>query len=314
MMDHLCGAHWSPDETEAAQAYFSAASESISPAPLKGYRDGESVCLWDAETQLFGRTLPSWIQTIGTCVGMGCGRAIQDSMFWALAFGDQLGDAVEVAWEPLYGLARTAKDIGNGRMGSNPSGNYPSWFARAYHEYGLPIRQKYGTIDLSTQRENLAAQWCQRGHATPTSIVDSIKTYNGGACYWPQSVEEILGCIRAGYAVARAGNYSTGANRDKNGYCGLDRCGGHCQFWRGVIVMKNGNVFIAEQQSWPGASAPHGENYTIVAETGREIRLPEGCGLIDLADATMVLKNGEVIAFGPPRNLWRNVPGRSLAA
>jgi hypothetical protein len=283
---------------EAAGALGSAAS-------LVGYRDGETVCLWDAESQLFGRILDAWTQTIGCCVMEGCGRAMQDSIYNAIAFGDQIGVPVSVAPEPTYGLARMARDIGNGRMGNNPNGNYQSWFARAFHEYGVAIRKAYGTIDLTRQREDLAARWCVHGGSTPQQIIDESKNYPAAACYWPETIPEVLGVLRSGRGIARSGAWATNERRQSNGYTGLRKSGGHCECWRGVIVDQKGDTFVLEQNSW-GNDVIRGQ-YQIVAKDGRSITLPPGSGLIDLDDVATVLKRGEVTAFEAPKNLWRDV-------
>lgn len=311
MNPDLCGAHWTPQETDAAKAVFAADGLSTSPSEavpgIEGYRDGETVLLWDAEEQLFGKILPSWIQTFGSCVGMGMGRAMQDSVYNAIEFGDQFGYPVSIAWEPTYGVARTAKDIGNGRMGSKPDGNYPSWFARAFHQYGVAIRRVYGTVDLTRQREDLAKKWCVRGSSVPAQIVDENKSWLSAACYWPDTVDEVLGCLRSRRGGSRACDRATNPKRQANGYCGLVPSGGHDQCWRGVIVDKHGQPYVVEQQSWPGTQAPHGP-YIIEDITGRPITLPEGAGLISVDDVKYCLRNGEVIFTECPLNLWKEPP------
>lgn len=304
MTAHLCGACWSIIETEAARTKLESAGIQTSAESLVGFRANETVLLWDAEHELFGKLLPSWLQRIGTCVGMAMGRATQDAILWTLAFGGQVGATVEVAWEPTYAVARQAHDIGAGKMGADPSGNYPSWYARALHRYGVATRRDYGAVDLTQQREDLAANWATGKRQPPAEIVSENRQWLVAACRWPESVEEVLGCLRAGYGVSRAANVATRPKRQANGYCGLQSSGGHAECWRGVIVDQSGNVFVAEQQSWPGEAAPHGP-HRIVANDGRELELPEGCGLLDMDDVQHILKTGEVIAIAPPRNLWR---------
>lgn len=185
-MDHLCGARIDPAETELVHDYLRALGLPVSAAAadpsLIGYREGETVLLWDAEQNLFGKLLKSWIQTFGCCVGMGFGRAMQDAIYNAVAFGNQLWkEPVSVAWEPAYGGSRTAADIGNGRMGADPDGNYPPWMARWFHDYGVSVRKQYGAYDLTRQREDLAAQWCAKGHAVPQQIVAESKPFKSQA-------------------------------------------------------------------------------------------------------------------------------------
>jgi hypothetical protein len=309
MNQDLCGARWSARETEAAQDAFAAEGLPTYRPDLIGFRDGETACLWDAEVELFGKMLPSWIQTIGTCVGMGMGRAMQDTIWNAIVYGDQFGYPVEVAWEPTYAVARTARDIGNGQMGSDPSGNYPAWFARAFRFYGVAIRKRYGAteIDLTRQREDLASRWCVRGSSCPQSIIDETKDFLAAACYWPQSTDEVLGCLRSRRGLSRAADRCTNPKRDRNGYSGLIPCGGHDQCWRGVVVDKHGEPFVVEQQSWPGDQAPHGE-YELEDITGQPIELPQGAGLISMDDVKYCIKQGEVIATECPETLWREKP------
>lgn len=304
MNPELCGASWSVIEMEAAQDAFAADGLATYRPDLIGFRDGETVCHWDSEMELFGKFLPPWLQKIGTCVGMAFGRAMQDSIFNAIC-SDQFGYPVEVAWEPTYSIARTAKDIGNKRMGNDPSGNYPSWFARAFRFYGVAVRKMYGTIDLRTQREGLAAQWATS--STPVQIVEENRNWPAAACFWPQSVDEVLGAIRAGYGVGRATNRCTNPKRQKNGYSGLIPSKGHAQGWRAVIVDKHGEPFVGEGTSWPLSQAPHGE-YEIEDISGRPIELPDGVGLLNVDDIKYCLKNGEVVAVACPENLPREKP------
>ena len=70
------------------------------------------VFLWE-RYQKFRPLVPHW-QKRGTCVARGTHQAVQHSYYNALASGVQIGEAVELAWEPIYPIARVY--VGKGQL------------------------------------------------------------------------------------------------------------------------------------------------------------------------------------------------------
>lgn len=311
-MDHLCGAHILPEETDRfcmglAKAGIEPlfADASIRQKPdftswcVRKWQGAGSEFLWHAERSLFGKLLPSWIQTRGVCVGMGHGRAWQDAVYNELAFGASRGETVAIAWEFLYGRSRTAP--GHGRI--HGDGSVGAWAAEAGHNDGIVIRGNHGTIDLTQQREDLAIRWGDAG--VPAALLQDASGFRAHAVMRCTTTTDVRNALLARYGIARCAARATRPQRDAEGFSGTESSGGHCQCLRGVYRDRRGRTRFVEQQSWPGTAAPHGGG-PLQLWDGRTEELPEGAGAIEEDDVETYLRTGEVWAMAPPRNLWRS--------
>ncbi len=304
-MDHLCGAIIDPAETAAvceALAAHGPVSFGDARPDLKGFGAGKCVLLQDAERELFGHNLPSWSQQRGTCVSQGTGRALQDALYFALSsVGGNIGKPVQLCFETIYGGSRV--QVGKGKLGSG-DGSIGAWAAQFVHDFGLLARGKYGSIDLSSAREDLAVQWGMPRAGVPQLLITASTAYKSRACMKCETVEDCRDASAAGYGLARCASKATSGTRDANGILRPKDSGGHCQELAGVFEDLRGNLMFVEQQSW-GAQGPQGGG-TWKLKDGREVIPREGACAIYADDVQGYLKTGEVWALAPPKNPWRD--------
>lgn len=260
-----------------------------------------SVFLFDAEAKLYaGNHLPADFQQRGTCVGRGTYRACQDSLYWAIAFGSAVGKTVKLSYETIYGGARI--QIGNGALG-NGDGAYGAYAAQYVHDYGLLARGKYGSIDLSQSREDLAVTWGAPHHGVPASIVAESASYKVQACFRCQSTDDIADSIASGYGVAFCSNTLWGEQRDADGMCRPAGRGGHCECVRAVFRDRKGRRIFVRGQSW-GDNPRGGGKFKL--DDGREVQPPQGCYGAYESDMQEALSEGEAWAFGTVNSPWRD--------
>lgn len=309
---HLCGAWISPEQTDAV--CLALAAQGAEPlfgdaAPqFNGYGEGKCVLLQDAEEKLFGHTLPSWMQTRGTCVSQGTGRGVQDSLYNDLAFGDAIGKPVQLSAETIYGGSRV--QVGKGQMGkaspwgsSRPSGDGScgAWAAQFVHDYGMLARGVYGSIDLSKAREDLSIQWGNVG--VPQALLQESAGYKARACMRAMTVENVRDGLAAGYAGARCAQKATHGQRDQDGMLQPSDSGGHCQELCGVFVDYKGRLCFVEQQSWGAEAGPVGGGMWKLQD-GREVQPREGACGIFVDSIQTYLRTGEIWLFAPPKTVW----------
>lgn len=304
-MNELCGAFLDREGTDAWCAEREAAGDcpyltTALPA-LDGFGANKSVFLWDAESLLHGKPLPSWVQHRGTCVGQAVGRAIQDAYWNAIAFGQLIGEALYLCWEHIYAGSR--QDIRKHRWGGE-DGAYPIDAMKLIREHGLIPRGMYGTIDLTNPREDLAVRWGEDGHGVPRQILDEAAKYPARAVYRCTSPEAVRDALAARYGVFRAAPRATGIHRDADGMARVVKSGGHAQCLRGVFVDWKGRTCFVEQQSWPQGARPEGGG-PLRLNDGRRVDLPEGAAGIHWDEVANYCEIGEVWAIAPPKSPWR---------
>ena len=302
-MDQLCGAIISPqftDEVCEALSQHGPVSFADARPGFRGFGEGKSYLHQDAEQALFGKTLPSWMQNRGTCVSQGSGRAIQDAIYSSIAVGGLVGDLVSICFETIYGGSRI--QIGRGQLGGG-DGSCGAWAAQFMHDFGILKRGVYGSINLESPREDLAVQWGQPRYGVPQSLLAESASRKLPACLRCMTVEDVRDALAARYGVARCADMATDGVRDKDGIRRPRVSGGHCQELCGVYVDKDGDLMFVEQQSWGNAGPKGGGTFKL--QDGREIAPREGSCAIYPDDVEYYLRNGEVWAFAPPRELWQ---------
>lgn len=316
-LSHLCGCVLDERATDAV--CLALAGQGKEPLfkdarpELRGFGEGKSVLLQEAEAKLFGHNLPSFNQSRGTCTEQGSTRALQDSLYYSLAFGDRVGSAVELAGESLYGIARVT--IGKGQFGrASPWGTNPRqvrgdgcagcMVAQAAHDFGLLKRGVYDSIDLSKPREDLAIQWGNVG--TPQSLMAESASYKAAACFRATSLDDLRDGLAAGYAAAICGQLCAQGQRDSDGMAPLQACGGHCMETCGVFIDIHGDLIFVVQNSW-GANGPQGGR-TFKLQDGREVQPREGCCGVrpEQMQRGYFAGNGcEVWLLAPPATPWQ---------
>lgn len=251
-------------------------------AAIKDIGDEVNVFFWKAEEVVLGGVLPSYHQTIGSCVSQGFGRAAQDQVLIDISdrrdqehVPDDVNRSKLVATEPIYGGSRN--EIGGGRLG-NSDGSVGSWAARWVQEYGILFRKKYGKYDFSQPDESLAKRWGNRGAGVPDELEPQAKDHPIVEVSVVQRWEAARDALVAGNSVTICSSRGFTTTRQA-GFCKPSGSWNHCMVLRGAGVAKGNRPFGIIQNSW-GDNNPSGPN-KLTLETGEVIDLPGGCFAAD---------------------------------
>lgn len=267
---------------------------------FKGSGRNKTILMLSAEEALFGRTLNAFTQNRGTCVGQGTARAIQLSLYWHLAFGEEIGKPIFISPEYLYGGARI--QIRRGSLGRG-DGAVGADAAMMAHEYGILCRGVYGTIDLSGPREDLAVQWGEPGHGVPAVLVTEASKYKSAACFLCKTIEDCEDALISGHALALCSNSIFSDTRDSDGMCRWSSTGAHCRCIGGMFIDKKGRRVFVEYQSW--GDYPRGGGKWKLSN-GNEVQPPQGAYGIFSDSLQRQLDEGECWAVSPPKTAWRS--------
>jgi hypothetical protein len=245
--------------------------------------------LADAELKLFGEYQPPEYQQRGTCVSRGTFRAIQESWYNQLVLKHEIGEPVQLCFEPIYAGARI--QIGKGRLGTS-DGAVGAWAARFVNEYGVLERGVYDVIDLSKPREDWAVSWGNPGKGCPEILLKHSAAHKV-TVHLCQTVDDIADALAARFGVAVCQDRLYGP-RDETGMSRGVSSGAHCTYYDGVF-HQNGHLCFTQQQSW-GPNNPKGPNKLTYDGGERELRAGEfGCYAYDLAP--FLKSGGEAWAF-----------------
>jgi len=160
------------------------------------------------------------------------------------------------ATEPIYGM-----------RGHRGMGMSPALATRFVTEKGFAIRKKYGSIDLSGYRPDLASRWGARG--TPTSIQDACAEHPIGSFSVPKSLEDAQGLFSNGYACHSGQLLGLTTTADCNGLnmptnrpwnhdmctVGFDRSK---KYWRDSVffVVNSWSAWNKTWEGWPKELGP----------------------------------------------------------
>jgi len=287
----LCGWVPNPRASEAFIASLPRPTFAQAAPFLKGTAENLDVFLWECEEKVLGKLLPAHSQVIGSCVSHGWGRGVQDLMLADIAVRLENEKWVgEVATEPIYAGSRV--EIGGGQLG-NEDGSLGAWAAKWVSEYGILVRRKYGNIDLTRLDENLAKKWGNRGYGVPDELEPIAKEHPVKEVTLVTSFEEARDLIGNWYPVPVCSMQGFTMTRDSSGFCRPEGTWAHCMVFRGCGIAKGNRPFLVCQQSW--GESPTGPNI-IVLESGRQIKLPQGCFGVDASVADRMLRGRD--SFG----------------
>lgn len=237
------------------------------------------VLFWEIERKVLGRTLPAHRQTIGDCVSHGWGRGVQDLKLIQIASAAKREEwQAEVATEPIYAGSRV--EIGGGRLGGD--GSIGAWAAKWVKEYGILLRQSYGSIDLSRYDGRRARDWGRRGRGVPDELEPVAREHPVRTVSLVTDAESGREALANGFPIPICSNQGFSTVRDPSGFCRPQGRWDHCLLARGTCRVKaasGGRPAVAIQQSW--GESPTGPN-RVTLESGREIELPQGVFLIEL--------------------------------
>lgn len=301
-LSHLCGCIIDPRETDRVCNALAAAGINPVAADKPGLRGSwerhsrRPVFLTDADNDT------AWSQASGTCAGQAWGHALQTAVRYAIKSGDSIGNAtVQIAWEPLYVLARTI--IGRNSLGRGDGACIP-WLAQAGFELGMLARGLY-SIDLTHPQEPWAVKLSQPGAGKlPQDILDAMKLYRLAAGMKVTSLDIAADALDSGYALVRGADRCTGSTRDADGITGTQKCGGHAEHIPILFVDHKSDRIWGERNSWRGTqSQPHGGG-TFKLLDGSERPVPDGVGGIRDDDVQYYIDHGDLWTAEPPDTPW----------
>jgi hypothetical protein len=228
------------------------------------------VFLWERYEKF--RPLVPHRQLSGTCVARGFHRAAEMSYYNALASGVQIGEAVELAWEPIYTGSRVY--VGKGQLsGEGSVGSWAAqWLAGVNGVGGVCRRGKYGSADLTLDNEPWAVKNSDRGDVMPSELLAECQRHTLSG-HRVRNNSEIADALASRFGVARCWNTLFG-NRNSDGFSVPSGRGAHCQAIIGVFVRKDGGTGFVETNSW-GPNMPGGPR--VLRYAGGELTLPPGC-------------------------------------
>jgi hypothetical protein len=244
------------------------------------------VCLWDAETKIRGRIMPSWNQgQVGTCVSFGWARGCNDLIRQMEALGIIEAVAEDVATEPIYGGSRV--EVGGGRIGGD--GSVGAWAAKWVRDWGILMRKSFGSYDLSKYSESVSRSWGKSGCPDPLEPI--AKNFPVKAVTMIASADEGWNCIGSGYPVPVCSNQGFTSSYSE-GFCDPKGSWGHCMCFRGRVMAKRKSATkkaLICQNSW-GDYISGTKKFTD-AKTGQDVELPPGCFLVEYEIADRMLRS-----------------------
>jgi hypothetical protein len=183
---------------------------------------------------------PSERQVVGDCVSHATRNAIDVTRSCEIINGEREEFIARGATEGIYGSR------GHGGEGMTCSGA-----ARFVNKTGgLLIRQKYGSIDLSTYQGRLAASWGRGG--TPEALVQAAKKHQVKTISLINTVEQARDALANGYSISVCSSSGFSSRRDQYGIASRSGSWAHAMAW---IAMDDTQEVYKEtlflvQNSW----------------------------------------------------------------
>lgn len=287
--------------------------ESAAPQ-LKGVAANQDLLFWELEEKVFGYRLDASNQrSVGSCVGWGFSRNVQDLFFMGIVQDEarfewpsdlpRKGNTL-VAVESVYGPSRV--EIGGGRV--NGDGSVGAWAAKAVNQMGVLFRKVYQaggkTYDLSQPSEANERAWGRYG--APDALEPEMAKQKVGDIALCTTATGLRDAIIAGCAAAPCSSIGFTEVRDAMGFCRPSGTWNHCMATAGTCVVKGNIPAVAIRQSW-GPNSPRG-NDRVVLESGREIVLPPGVFLVRLEHIDMMVRQRDTWVMSRVPGFPRTVP------
>ena len=164
---------------------------------------------------------------------------------------------------------------------------------------GLLIRQKYGSIDLSTYQGKLGAAWGRSG--VPDALITEAKKYQVKTISLINTVEQARDAIANGYSISVCSGSGFSSRRDKYGIASRSGGWSHAMAWVGMDdthEIYDETLFLIQNSwgSWNSGPKRHDQ--------------PDGSFWIREKDAAgMLSQNGswvfsDVDGFPPRKVVW----------
>ncbi len=283
------GWHYDPAEVERIIMLQPAHARAFkTAAPQIFGTDWKDTWLWVWEDALFGKTLPAFLQTRGTCVSQAIARAIQDQIGLNIVMRVKPEEwKAGVATEPIYGGSRI--EVGRGQLGRG-EGSVGAWGWEWVKKWGVLFRLNYGPgLDLTMPNDEVAVKWGTQSSGVPTELETIARERPVDIITPISNVEELAVSITNSYGAAVGSQQGFTGRRDTNGFDRPSGTWSHEMYFRGVLNVKGNRHAIAVQQSW--GNQPVGPDI-VTLETGEQVKLPQGVFLIDFSVADSMIKRG----------------------
>jgi hypothetical protein len=205
------------------------------------------------------------------------------------------GEIIEIATEPVYALSRV--EIGKGAIGTG-DGSVGAWAAEALLEYGCLVRKSYGSVDLSRYNPRIAKQWGMPRAGLPNDLEPEARLHIVKHAALVENGDQARSALYNLYSIPVCSNQGFTMVRDSKGMCKPQGSWAHCMLLRGICLLKGNILVVIIQQSW-------GENPTgndmLVLESGREVKLPQGCFAVDfeVCERRMLSAKDSFVLSGP---------------
>ena len=253
----------------------------------------DPILFWEAEQLVLKKILPAWDQgDIGSCVGHGWARAVQDLLLMQILQGKlEQWPGAEVSREWIYGASRV--EIGGGRIGGD--GSVGSWAAAAVQKYGNVFYLKYPEIDLTSGYSVARCrQWGDRG--APDALEPTGKQRIVKTVALVKTGDEAWAAIGNGYPIALCSNVGYTMSRDSEGFCRRSGSWAHCMEVRARFVHPSKGRSYVIQNSW-GDYLKSSNNQIAVKGRADKVTLPSGCFAVTEADLVSMLRQGDSFAL-----------------
>ena len=163
--------------------------------------EGAQVELWDYAQQINGgEHFPTFRQETGDCVSMGAANAVNYLQAVQIGLHGAPFELRSVYQPWIYGVSRTAKDLGAGRLGRS-AGSVGSWAAKAVQQYGVLAADE---SDVPNYSKRIAEEWGFRG--PPQKYFDSAKDFCVRTVALVDDYEDARDALSNGYPVTVASN------------------------------------------------------------------------------------------------------------
>ena len=255
----------------------------------------------------FGSYRRPYLQRFGTCVSRGAARGVQTSLDVSIADNLSLMKVVEIAFAPIYTMAR--HEVGKDRCGSG-DGAILADAMRAIHDYGVATMDLFRGL-AEDDVERMAVKFAAPGIGTPDKWISAAK---GHTCitFWVESLTSLFDCLAAGYAVPYAHSFVT-SKPNSSGVSDLGAFGPHCRCFTGVFLDENGDTQLESSESWGRfpAGVPSDVDQTMPIDQIPRVTLRYAGGTRKLAPGNVgvnarrfwseIQSSGEAWAVGVPR-------------
>lgn len=269
--------------------------EQAAPKLLRVGAGDDAVFYWNSEQRVLGKTLPSWDQKrVGSCVGFGYGRAVQDLLLNEVSSGQpEVWPGSEQCPEVIYAGSRV--EIGGG--GINGDGSIGAWAAEFVKEYGTVKRDKYGNLDLTVYNEAACRRMGDTG--LPADLEKIAKMHPVKEIALITSADGLWAAIGTGKGVPICSMLGFTTARDADGYCRQTGQWAHCMEVRGRFVHPTRGRSVVIQNSWGDylGSSNAKVKYRTADGSVKEEALPQGCFAVELNVAARGLAERDTFAL-----------------